>query len=186
MLEIKPERRLVQFQEQIEDAVDYAAKNGYIFEIWSEAELGFANEYYATKWADQYLSTITPTDFVAMRKELDRKKATKFYHKHIATDTVAVWCDFCGETHQPLRLTYEKNIERNGKYICEKHGGFIAGSKPKKKKINPYAAEGKKQCTECDKVKLYEEFGLDKSREDGYSNRCKICRADSARKKYNG
>ena len=34
------------------------------------------------------------------------------------------------------------------------------------------------------KIKLFEEFGNDKTKQDGYSTRCKICRAESARNKY--
>lgn len=184
LIEVKPQRRIVQFEEQIEDAKKYALDKGYEFEIWTEKELGFGSEYQATKWADEYLSTIKPVDFVAIRKELDRKKAIKHYNKHIAQDTVEVYCEFCKETHNPLRLTYEKNIERNGAYICEKHGGFIAGSKPKKKKENPYAIDGKKLCNECEEIKLFEHFGIDKDKEDGYATRCKECRAKKAKNNY--
>lgn len=187
-IEVKPESRLNEQAniDQIEDSLSYATIMGWKFDVYTETHFGMTAKE-IRDWADQYLSELGDFDWVEHRKETNKKKAKKHYDNVISKDTVAVWCDFCQETHQPLRLTYEKNIERNGEYICEKHGGFIAGSKPKKKKINPYAAEGKKQCTgPCSEVKPFEEFGLDKSREDGYANRCKICRADSARKKYNG
>lgn len=67
-------------------------------------------------------------------------------------------------------------MSNNGRYICEKEGGFIAGSKPKKKKENPYSVDGKKECTQCKGIKPFKEFGFDKSRSDGYANRCKVCR----------
>ena len=102
----------------------------------------------------------------------------------LSLSQVEVWCDYCQETHHPLRLTYEKNIERNVEYICERKGGSIAGSKPKKKKENPYSSEGKKQCNKCKNVKLFEEFGLDKFRLDGYANWCKPCRSTSAKERY--
>jgi hypothetical protein len=102
----------------------------------------------------------------------------------IAQDKVTVWCDYCGENHEALRLTHDKNLARNGRYICEREGGHIAGSKPKKKKVNPYAAEGKKECVRCHEVKLFEEFGVDGSRSDGYACRCRQCRSELAALAY--
>lgn len=184
-IEVKPESRLnEQYNiEQIADSRIHAEKMGWSFEVYTEINLEMTAREIRT-WADDYRKTITGIDYAEHRMEIDRQKGLRHYHKHIATDKVDVWCDYCKETHSPLRLTYDKNIKRNGKYICEKHGGFIAGSKPKKKKENPYASEGKKQCTECTEIKLLGEFGSDKSREDGYANRCKICRAKAATKKY--
>ena len=120
-------------------------------------------------------------------KQLNREKAKRYYHKHIATDTVEVYCEFCKENHTALRLTYDKNIKRNGRYICEKEGGHIAGSKPKLKlrKENPYAVEGKKRCNKCGNIKHLDEFSPDKTKRDGYSTRCKTCRAKIYKEKYN-
>lgn len=108
----------------------------------------------------------------------------KHYYSHTVTDLVDVWCDFCKENHTIQRQQFEANIARNGKYICLKQQGHIVGSKPKKKKINPYAAEGKKQCNECLQIKLFEEFGKEKNKPDGYATRCKTCRAAKNIQKY--
>lgn len=188
IIEIKPFRRLDEYAQQIEDERQYAAEQRCEFEVWTEEQLGFSSEYDATKWADHYLSKINPTDYVAARKELNAAKSKRHYHKHIAQDTIEVHCDYCQTTHTALRLTHDKNIARNGRYICEKEGGHIAGSRPKPHLIkeNPYAAEGKKQCNKCGEAKLFEEFSPDKTKRDGYSTRCKTCRAEVYRLKYQG
>ncbi len=182
--EIKPFRRLEEYKEQIEDNREYAIKNNYDFEIWTENELGFQSEHDATKWADHYLSTINGMDYVAARKQLNNEKVKRHYKEKISQDKVSIFCEFCQVEHTPLRLTYDKNIARNGRYICEKEGGKIAGSRPKKKKENPYAVDGKKQCNKCNEIKRFEEFSPDKTKTDGYSTRCKTCRAEVYRLKY--
>lgn len=185
IIEIKPITRLTEFQEQIEDNKLYAIENGYGFACWTEIDLGWKNDHDGKKWIDIYLSEQTGIDYVKIRKERAVQRSKKHYNKNIATDTVEVWCEFCKETHKPLKLTYEKNIKRNnGQYICEKHGGFIVGSKPKKKKENPYSVDGKKQCNRCEEIKLFEDFGDDKTKSDGKATRCKSCRAFVATQKY--
>ena len=52
------------------------------------------------------------------------------------------------------------------------------------RKQNPYAIDGKKECNACKEIKLFCEFGIDKTKFDGYATRCKICRAKAATKKY--
>jgi len=183
MIEVKPERRIVQFEEQISDAMAYSSEQGYDFEIWTEKELGFESEYFATKWADEYLSEVTPVDFVAIRKELNRKSANKHYKKCIAKDKTTFYCEYCKEEHTVLAVTHKRNIKKNDRFIC--HNENSHKPKPSKtKKVNPYATEGKKQCVKCEDVKLFEEFGLDKSRIDGYASRCKECRKNIAKQKY--
>ncbi len=184
VIEIKPIRRIEKCSEQINDHKCYAEKQGWEFTIWTESELGFSGEHAATKWADAFLSTINGVDFVAERKRRSCDKTKKYYHNTVATDKVKVWCDYCQQTHEALRLTYERNIARNGEYICERKGGHIAGKKPKKKKENPYAVEGKKQCNRCKEIKLIEEFGSDKYKSDGLSTNCRKCRAEKSLKKY--
>jgi len=185
LVEVKPKRMLQSHKVQIQimDNMTYADRNGYDFEIWSEAELGFENDREATKWADEEMSKLHGVDYVEHRKELNRKKAKKHYDEKIAKDTVEVECNFCNETHTVLRKTHEKNIARNGRYICEREGGSIAGKRSKRKKVNPYAAEGKKLCNGCKDVKLFEEFGVDSSKSDGYATRCKECRRKAAKVK---
>jgi hypothetical protein len=161
--------------DQINDSRENAHRNGWSFEVYTEIHFGMS---YAEirNWADQFRSKFDNIDYVSHRKIKNCEKAKKHYHDKIATDTVAIFCDYCPEEHTALRLTYNKNVERNGRYICEREGGHIAGSKPKKKKINPYAAQGKKECTRCHQIKSFDEFGTDKSRADGHASRCKTCR----------
>jgi len=186
ILEIKPERRLEQFKSQIDDNREYARKNGWKFEVWTESKLGFDSEHYATKWADEFISKITKVDFVQERKDRNLTKSKKYYAEKIATDKVSVFCEYCQLTHEALRLTHDKNIARNGRYICEREGGHIAGSRPKThlKKANPHAADGKKECLGCKQVLLFSEYGTDKGRADGYASKCKECRRVAANEKY--
>jgi hypothetical protein len=189
IIEVKPERRLAEteIQLQIEDNKKFAAKQGWGFEIWTEKELGFTSEYYLTKWADEFMSTLKPIDFVAIRKERGNTRSKKWYRNNTATDTVNSWCDYCNTTHVVLRKTYEKAIEEKSKWICEAEAGHIGGSRPKPhlQKENPYAAEGKKQCLgRCGQILPFDCFGKDKSRKDGYADRCKVDRRESANDKY--
>ena len=186
LIEIKPARRIKQYTEQIEDNRQYALSKGYGFEIWSESHLGFKSEREATEWADKYLAMTTGTDYTQIRKERSKLRTQKHYRKHIATDTVTVYCEFCKEEHTALRLTHDKNLARNGRYICEREGGHIAGSKPKYhlRKENPYASEGKKECKACKEIKLFENYSPDKSKTDGYCSMCKTCRSAKMKAAY--
>ena len=186
ILEIKPERRLDEFRSQLDDNREYAQRNGWKFEVWTEKELGFESEYFATKWADEFISKITQVDFVKERKGRNLSKAKKFYDTNIATDKVSVFCEYCQVTHEALRLTHDKNIARNGRYICEREGGHLVGSRPKPhlRKENPHAAEGKKECLGCKQVLCFSEYGADKARSDGYASKCKECRRVAANEKY--
>jgi hypothetical protein len=177
IIEVKPVRRLGQFSEQIEDNRQYALDHGYDFIIWTETDLGFKNEYYAKKWADKYISELVGVDYVAYRKEMDSKRSKKYYHKHIATDKILVECQFCNCTHEALRLTHDKNVAKNGRYICEWEGGHIGGSKPKPKKIDPLAEQGLKKCNTCGRVLSLDAFSVKKCI-------CKECRAKIYKGKY--
>lgn len=179
LIEIKPFRRICQFEDQIIDNKEWAANNNYGFMIWSEIELGFKSEYDATQWADQYLSKIHGIDYVESRKELSRQKAKRHYDAKIANDKILLFCEYCKENHEPLRLTHDKNIKKNGRYICEKEGGHIAGSRPKPhlQKINPHANIGMKQCIKCNNILPLENFSEKKAQ-------CKECRAKHYKEKY--
>lgn len=186
-IETKPKKRITEAENvlQIQDSMSFAELNHWKFDVWTETELNIKSWKNATARADEYRKKNYNIDYDAYRRILNSKKVKAHYQKHIATDTVEVWCEFCKESHKPLRLTYEKNLARNnGQYICEKHGGFIAGSKPKKKKENPHAVDEKKQCNGCKDIKLFECFGVDGTKSDGYSTRCKKCRAKVAKAKY--
>lgn len=187
-VEVKPAQRLGEAEviEQMADSEAHALSQGWTFGLTTEAELGMTYDQ-IRRWADELRTEITGIDYVEYRLERDRKKAKKHYDAKIATDTVEVYCDYCKTTHNPLRLTYEKNIERNGEYICEAKGGSIAGKKPKTHLIkeNPYADQGMKECIgPCGQVKPLDQFGADKSRRDGYASQCKGCRAKKAAASY--
>jgi len=182
--EIKPKRRLKEFAEQIEDNKKYAKRNNWNFELWTEKELGFSSEYFVIKWADKYLSQVSNVDFEKIRKNRNLIKAKKHYNNSIQNDKIVVFCDFCNEEHEILKISYERNIKKNGRFICIVENGHIIGKKPGKKKINPYAVEGKKQCNKCKNIKAFEDFSPDKTKSDGYSTRCKSCRAEIYKLKY--
>jgi hypothetical protein len=156
---------------------------GWEFDVYTEIHFGMTDRQ-IRDWADILRTKLGDFDWVEFRKGQNRKKANKHYNKCISTDKITVHCAFCGCDHEALRLTYEKNIARNKRYICEREGGFIAGSKPKKKKVNPYAGEGKKECTKCGGVKIFGDFNSDKSRSDGYSNICRECNQRKCNERY--
>jgi hypothetical protein len=181
-IEVKPKQRLDEFAHQIDDSRRHATQKGWGFQVMTEEDLGMNCDQIRT-WADEYRTKVTGIDYNAYRDETIRRKSKKFYDTHIATDKVSVYCEYCKEDHNPLRLTYDKNIARNGRYICEREGGHIAGSRPKKKKVNPHAASGSKECLGCKQVLPFSEYGLDKSRSDGYASKCKECRRKAANEK---
>ena len=76
-------------------------------------------------------------------------------------------------------------VESFAQRIVEQgEGGHIAGSRPKKKKVNPHAASGSKECLGCKQVLSFDNFGTDKGRSDGYASKCKECRRKAANEKY--
>lgn len=129
---------------------------------------------------------MTPEEKKAKHRQQSAARMKNYYQKHIATDQITVYCEFCKLEHTALRLTYDKNIARNGRYICEKEGGHIVGSKPKLslRKENPYAIEGKKECNGCKDVKLFEEFSPDRTKRDGLCTVCKLCRSAKNKAAY--
>lgn len=175
-IEMKPKQRIDEFKEQIEDSRRYALQNGWDFQVMTEDDLGMTYNQIRL-WADDYRTKNTGIDYHAYRKEINKNKAQKYYQNHIVSDKVEIYCDYCKESHNPLKLTYDRNIKRNGRYICEREGGSISGKNPKKKKINPYENEGKKQCNNCEKILLIEEFSKGKSI-------CKVCRAKKYKENY--
>ena len=186
-IEVKPESRLCEQAniDQINDSREFAESQGWNFEVYTEKTFGMTNKE-LRDWSDVVRSHMGDFDWVAFRKELNQKKANNHYHKNIANDKVTVFCSFCQMDHAPLRLTHDKNIARNGRYICEREGGHMAGSRPKPhlQKDNPHLADGKKECLKCKVILDLAEFGVDKGRRDGLSSRCKKCRAASAKSKY--
>jgi hypothetical protein len=173
VIEVKPKTRLMQFEEQINDNRQYALSNGYGFEVWTENELGFRNDYAATKWADEYLSQFHGVDYTEIRKQNGLKRAKRHYRKKIATEKITFYCEFCKEEHSPLRLSYEKNIKKNGRFICIKENGYITGSLPKTKNENLV----ERQCKKCSEVLPMDQFSKGKAI-------CKKCRAAIYKEKY--
>ena len=186
VFEVKPFYNIENCYQQISDIKEYALQQGWNFQLWSETDSGLEGDKAIWKWAIDYLPYCISNLIVENKKEKNRNKAIKHYNEKIATNTITFPCDYCKCDHTALRLTYDKNIDRNGRYICEKEGGHIAGSKPKLslRKINPYSAEGKKKCNACQQILLLNEFGDDKGKADGKATRCKACRAKKATEKY--
>lgn len=90
-------------------------------------------------------------------------------------NVVEVWCDYCEETHTPSKTAYKNNTWRNGgEYSCRRRSAHLAA---KKRQVNPYASEGKKQCIKCHEVKSFSDFSIRRASWDGVESRCKDCRS---------
>jgi len=179
--EVKPEGMLPNpaVQKQIQDSESFAVSKGVGFRVWTEKDSGLGSYHKIIDWAKRYLSENGDSKYFEQKKELQKQRRRRRYKEKIANDKVEVWCDYCKTTHNPLRLTYERNIKRNGKYICERYGGHLAGKRPKVslRKVNPYAAEGKKQCSICSEVKPIEDFQVRNISWDKRASHCKRCTA---------
>lgn len=188
VIEVKPKDRIndAAVIKQITDNKDYALKNNYIFEVWTEDQLKIPNSKWAIARADEYRKINYEIDLDKFRKYKHSQRSQKYYQNHIQNDCVVIFCEYCETYHKVLRRSYEKNMEKNPVYVCEKFGGHLAGSKPKLhlRKYNPYAAEGKKMCLGHNELHSLEEFGNDKSRRDGKADSCKKWRAEINKKKY--
>ena len=189
-VEVKPKDRLTEQVNiiQIADSRLNAERNGWEFDVYTEDYFGMTYKE-IRDWADRFRATLDGIDRVAHRRKKNVERSMRHYQKHIATDQEIAFCEFCDDFHVVLRKTFEANIARNGRYICEKEGGHIAGSKPKLtlRKINPYAAEGKKECTNKDahdEPLPFSAFSPDPSRRDGLCSCCKECRAKAASERY--
>lgn len=188
IIEIKPTNRLNEdsVKEQIKDNKNYADSQGYNFFLWSEFELGFKSDYDLIKWAIIKFDELNGTDLVELRKERNNTKVKKHYHEKIKNTRAIFFCDYCKCEHDIIQNVYDNNVKRNGRYICHNESAHKSGNgKGGKIKENPYAEEGKKQCTKCMNILEYKDFGSDPSRKDGYSNRCKKCRSKAAMERYN-
>lgn len=182
-IEVKPKNRIEEFSQQIKDSREYSESVNWDFEVITEEYFGM-NCQEIRDWADNFIIENGGFNWFEHRKKRNKEKAKKHYDTKIATDKIELYCEFCQKNHTALRLTYEKNIAKNGEYICERKGGFLSGSAPKPKKENPYASEGKKECNKCKCVKKFEEFGTDKFKSDGYATQCKVCRSEKAKIAY--
>lgn len=180
IFEIKPKSRLEENDvvDQINESKKYSDNKKIGFKVWTEEDSGFDTANKLIDWAKLFLAQQGDSKWLQAKKDSAVKRSKKYYQKHIANDKVEVYCEYCKESHTPLRLTYDKNIKRNGRYICEREGGFIAGSRSKPKKINPHESEGKKECNNCRSILPFNSFSSGKSI-------CKPCRATKYKEKYN-
>lgn len=186
-IEVKPLKQIKTpiNQNKINAAKAVAESQGIEMEVWTENSLGFKDSEDVRKWSTNQKIKKDP-NYVEHHKQSSRNRANRHYRNKISKNKVTFFCEFCKEEHTNLQITYDKNIAKNGRFMCIKENGHIVGSKPKThlQKDNPYADEGKKQCTKCEKIIPFDCFGKDKSRSDGYSSRCKECRATIAKDKY--
>lgn len=187
--EVKPDK-MIQFDDrsitQIEKMREAVEAAGGVFRVWSEADSSLQTSSKIITWAKNYLSAHGKPDR-ADQVKAQRKAIRDRHYAKIQADKVDVWCDFCKETHTQLRMTYEKNVSRNGgKFICGRYGGHLAGKKPKTnlRKTNPHADEGKKQCSKCKEVKPFEGFDKRAMSWDGYCAQCKACVSVRNKAKY--
>lgn len=177
IIEVKPIRRLINFEQQLNDNKIYAEQQGYKFEIWTEKELGFTNEWYAKKWADEYLSKVEKIDLVKLRLERGNDRSKKHYREKIIKNKIKYWCEHCQEFHEQLELTYERNKAKGNDPYCPIKSGKEVGKLPYIDK-NPYKDIGKKQCNKCLKILPLDKFSKGKGQ-------CKTCRAAVYKERYN-
>lgn len=181
VLEVKPFSRLNEAAiiDQVKDSSEYALENNCSFAVWTEKDSGLENSKEITYWAEEYiLNELKGVDYASIRKKRNLEKSIKHYNESIKTDTVTYMCDFCGEEHEQLKLTFERNKAKGKPPYCPKLAGQTVGKRPGKKKENPYAIEGKKQCCKCLEIKDFSEFSPDSSKSDGYCRMCKKCRRE--------
>ena len=186
LIEIKPQSWLLDpvIQAKIEAGKVKAAEIGLPFEVWTEMDL--FGHVYNKKNMELFVEKILSESDKNRRIKVSSEKMKRHYQTHIANDKVTLFCSFCNKEHTPLRLTHDKNIARNGRYICEREGGQIAGSRPKPhlRKDNPHAAEGKKECISCLQILEFKLFSPDNTKSDGLCRSCKTCRSTKAKEKY--
>jgi hypothetical protein len=113
--EIKPENMLVHehVKTQIGESEAFAESNGFGFRVWTEKDSGLGSDHEIIKWARDYLLSLGDGHRSEAHKE-SRKKIRERYYAKKSADKIDVWCDFCNTTHLQLRMTYERNVKRNG------------------------------------------------------------------------
>lgn len=186
-VEVKVKKRVGEEKNiiQLADSEQNARQNGREFELLTEHELNITNYKEAKNRAQEYNKEHHGIDHSEYYAKKLKEKTKTYYDKNIKDDKISVFCETCQTIHEVLRTSYEKNIASDkhpGEYWCERKGGMMGGKAAKPKKANPYAADGKKQCNECKEIKPFTDFSPDKHKRDGYSTRCKPCRARGYRK----
>lgn len=190
IIEVKPETMLKNHfvQKQIAESTIFASKSGVGFRLWTEANSGLGSDYKIIEWAKKYLAESSgDTQWIERQKTIRKNIRRRYYDRHIVSDKVEVVCGFCNTNHSVLRKSYDANMARNSRYICEREGGKIAGSRPKDhlKVTNPHAAEGKKECSKCHDIKaMVGGFDIRKASWDGVSAKCKVCTSKDNEARY--
>jgi hypothetical protein len=178
--EVKPSSRVGMPRErvQIADSAVHAAERGMLFRVWTERDSALGSDSRIAAWARTYLAEHAGDLSAAVRHQATRRAIRDRHYKKEQAASVTVSCAYCGRDHVVLPRTYARNIARHGgAYVCEALAGHIGGSKPKDalKKVNPYAAEGRKECSMCKAVLPVAEFQRRAKSWDGLSAACKPC-----------
>lgn len=191
IIEIKPKERLSEEEVklQLSDTAQYAKDINARFMVWTEEDSGLGDYDGIIRWAKEYLLSIGDEEIAKWIKISEEKKAIRRvkYQLEDKLNKIEFFCEFCNESHNVRQSGYNRNIKRNARYICEREGGKIAGSKPKPglHVVNPHAGEGKKECSGCHDVKLLNEFDNRARSWDGKSSKCKECASKINKEKYN-
>lgn len=181
IIEVKPEKRLKEFINQTQDNKQYAEENNYIFEMWTEKELGFKNDKDLTAWADKWLKENNDLNFEDIKLENIKSKSKRHYDKY--NTKINVDCKWCNKLHEVRTKAYNENIARNGRYICMWEGGVIAGKMSKGRTYKELNEQGQQQCSKCEQYKDLDYFDKDKGKTFGHYTICKECRKNKKQKK---
>jgi hypothetical protein len=163
---------------QIADTAVHAATTGVGFRVWTERDSALKEDGRIIGWAREYLSRQQGDTTYEVRNKRTRKAIRERHYAKEQAASVVVHCDYCKVDHTVLPRTYARNIaNHDGVYVCEAMAGHIGGSKPKDhlKKTNPYAVEGRKQCSMCEQILPVDQFQKRIASWDGLSAACKPC-----------
>lgn len=176
--EVKPAQMIEkpEVKMQIADSFVYASGMGLSMRVWTERDSALKTCNAIMKWAHAYLAEQQGDPAYAERRQAQRKAIRQRHYAKEQAVSVTVACAYCGKDHVVLPRTYARNIARHdGAYVCEAMAGHIGGSKPKPRKENPHAAEGKKACCRCHAVLAIDAFDVRAKSRDGRAHACKAC-----------
>jgi hypothetical protein len=178
--EVKPSARMNEpdVKSQLADSIAYAEEQGVRLRVWTERDSAISGDARVIAWAHRYLAE-QQNDPVWIDHAKKQRKAIRQRHYAKEQDAaVTVFCAYCNKDHVVLPRTYARNVAKHdGVYVCEAMAGHIVGRKPKDhlKKTNPYAVDGRKQCSRCGDVRDMAEFDRRAKSWDGLSATCKAC-----------
>jgi hypothetical protein len=183
--EVKPSStlELPEIKKQISDSEIFCASKGVSFKVWTEKDSGLGDDHGLVSWAKEWLSRNHGDDSWKKRtKEMSRLKA-KRHRDRQSKDRISIWCEPCKETHDIRRVTYDKNVKKNGEYLCKSQACAISGrvAKPALWSVNQFENEGKKKCSSCGDVLSVDAFRKKKSKRDGVDTLCVRCRNERGR-----